>query len=145
MIPCKGLKLFKRLNFARTSSTGCLSYMKGHEGGQFDSEDLCNAILNDTEVDVWIILGCKGIDANRGRGPDTPLHLAASFGDVGMVWRILVYGGDPTLLDSKGRTALQRAVHSGRDENARLLDYARTHKVENATSATWQEHIYGFR
>jgi ankyrin repeat protein len=109
----------------------------------YNSNDLWDAIKNDSEMDVWIILGCD-VDPNVGRGPNTPLHRAVEYGDVGMVWRILVYGGNKDALDSNGRTPLQLAVHLGKDKIAHLLDYARTNDVKHATAATWQEHMsYG--
>ena len=106
--------------------------------GRFGSEDLCNAIERDTEIDVWVIL--DEVDVDTGRGLDTPLHIAVRSAARNTIWRILVYGADTTRLDKDGYTARQLAMSLGRDDIVRLLDYAQIHDVSSSMADTWEDH-----
>jgi ankyrin repeat protein len=60
-------------------------------------------------------------DYDSAHHAKSPLHLAAGIGNVEMVQLLLRHGAKPTLLDTDGRTAIDYAVKSGRNETAALL------------------------
>lgn len=54
-------------------------------------------------------------------GPGTALHRAAELGRVDVVHHLLSWGADTTILDTKGRTALERAESRNQTEVVEML------------------------
>lgn len=71
--------------------------------------------------DIAEMLLAAGADLNAGAGGNTALHGAVAFGQSRMVKWLLAHDADTSLLDFEGKTALQRAVETGRKEIAALL------------------------
>ena len=90
--------------------------------GHSTSADLCETIENGTATDVWNILA-NDVNPNIGRDMQTPLHIAAILGQSEMVYRLLLYDADVSLLDKDGFTARDRALQFGYLDIVQLLDY----------------------
>jgi ankyrin repeat protein len=57
----------------------------------------------------------------RASEGETPLHLAAAFGQKDAVELLLDHGADPSATDGDGRTATELAAARGHDDIVRLL------------------------
>ena len=75
-----------------------------------------------TETDVWNILSQNHISPDKGRGLDTPLHVAVTNGKYFVVERLLQYDADMTLRDANGETARDLAVRLENDNIVKLFD-----------------------
>jgi len=74
------------------------------------------ASANPGDVALLRLLIARGAPLDA-RAPDgsTPLMLAAAWGGEDLLNALLQAGADPRLADARGRTALDRAAHEGRD------------------------------
>ncbi|KAJ5814871.1 Ankyrin repeat protein [Penicillium riverlandense] len=75
-----------------------------------------NAIMYQDHEFSQVILDCLG--------PGTALHRAAELGKVDVVRYLLSCGADTTVLDTKGRTALERAESQNQAEVVEMLKAA---------------------
>jgi len=77
----------------------------------------------DTGTIVAEILIRRGADVSRPRGPEeqTPLHMAARRGNIGIAQALLNGGAALEARDKKGETPLRRAVNCGHPEFVSLL------------------------
>ena len=63
----------------------------------------------------------KGVDVNASGNGQSPLHLAAIMGHVGVAELLIASGADLEGTDKYGNTPLHYAAHHGRKETTKLL------------------------
>jgi len=110
---------------AQGSSDGIILLLMKHGAQTSGSNALQNAVTAD-RLDVVETLLQGGADVNDA--PDyhhvpklfehleTPLHTAVRLAKSDMVKKLLRYGADPNLPDSKGMTVMMRAQEKGRED-----------------------------
>jgi ankyrin repeat protein len=76
-------------------------------------------LLGHTEIAEMFLK--SGADINAGRGGNTPLHAAATTGQLEAARWLLNQGADPNPLDYNQRTPTKVAVESGHEDVAELI------------------------
>ncbi|MBN8217766.1 MAG: ankyrin repeat domain-containing protein [Spirochaetes bacterium] len=74
---------------------------------------------NSNQVEAWIS-NAEARQVKNSEG-EWPLHLAAMYGQVGILSRLLSFGDDLNAANEAGETALWKAVYWGRNEALEIL------------------------
>lgn len=83
-----------------------------------------SAICNNNELMTYMLQHGADIKYQRRQDGVTPLMIAASQGNGGMVGMLLKAGADPAIRNKEGGTALDRARAAGHQELAAMLQGA---------------------
>ena len=87
--------------------------------------DLFNGCRSGDEATVRSLLTRSGMQVNlRGPRGATPLHIAARFGQLGMVNLLLAHGADATVRDDRGASPFDKAQANGLQSVSRRLALA---------------------
>jgi len=98
----------------------------------WNGDDLIGIALSWKRVDDVELLLQEGFNVNAMSHGDTPLIVAASWGDDKLVTMLLKYGADPELCDSYGKSPQQIAKERGYDNTVSILQNEIDHRKSSA-------------